>query len=171
MSSSQSCHHFPFSSQLRYAMADLSYQTSLFGSPWISLEDISWPSLRPVRQKFHPAHRWRLVWTRPGLLNATSAISRNLCIVWTVVTKAKSPFVSVVPPTSCTALSISATTKDEYIGRIRFCGCDGKFQARRLDNDLIHLSSLKCEPINWKEKSRIRTYDNDHGPCLSACLH
>ena len=73
------------------------------------------------------------------------------------VTKAKSSFVSVVPPTSCTALSILATTEDENIGRMCGCGCDGKFQgslcrldnlARRLDNGLVHLSSLKCVPIN-----------------------
>ena len=73
------------------------------------------------------------------------------------VTKAKSSFVSVVPPTSCTALSILATTEDENIGRMCGCGCDGKFQgslcrlenlARRLDNGLVDLSSLKCVPIN-----------------------
>ena len=60
------------------------------------------------------------------------------------------------------------------------CGCDGKFQgslcrrenlARRLDNGLVLLSSLKCVPINWKQKTRIRTYDDDYGPCLSACVN
>ena len=59
------------------------------------------------------------------------------------------------------------------------CGCDGKFQgslcrlenlARRLDNGLVLLSSLKCVLINWKHKTRIRTYDDDYGPCLSACV-
>ena len=59
------------------------------------------------------------------------------------------------------------------------CGCDGKFQgslcrlenlARRLDNGLVHLSSLKCVTINCKQKSRVRTYDNDYGPYLSACV-
>ena len=40
--------------------------------------------LRPARQKFHLTHRWSLVWTRPGLLNAVNALSKNLCIVWTV---------------------------------------------------------------------------------------
>ena len=40
---------FPIARSLP-SLGILFYQTSLFGSPWIFLVDISWPSLRPVRQ-------------------------------------------------------------------------------------------------------------------------